>query len=514
MIMENLIAYFVEQSLGALIIFALAWIVDYLLLEKLSGHWRSLIWMGFLTLLVVPFQSLSEVFFAKESLPTQVIHVSLSQIEEIKEIVMPQTQWGWNDTLFAAWLIGFCISLLFFFIGPVVKEARLKRRLIGEPIDLKESLYPTVSIDAPVGPFVSGLLSPKIYLPQSLINQWSDSERQAVILHESAHILYKDLWKNLFSRFVTCLFWFYPPVYLACFYLKEAMESQADEFALKQGEQVSKKTLAEVLFKLGTHNFSTEWKFCGINMYKKSHLRRRLEAMKKINLKQKSSVLFPVGVLSIFLATSLFIFNVNSKSGNTRMAVFSNSDADPQGDIATILVEIRDPSGEVIATPALITRFEQESSIVFGDDDNLVYSLELVVKEEGEMARVKGSFFHCQAKGTEQAAMLDAECNDRKNRFEVVQKYNQDITLSGEGYQYVFQVLKGARTKKFLKNIDKARESKELQKPWKIESGYPGEAKEDKIKRKFKIREEASTLLEGPKEHPIFAEFKMNQRDC
>jgi hypothetical protein len=90
------------------------------------------------------------------------------------------------------------------------------------------------------------------------------------------------------------------------------------------------------------------------------------------------------------------------------MAVFSNSDADPQGDIATILVEIRDPSGEVIATPALITRFEQESSIVFGDDDNLVYSLELVVKEEGEMARVKGSFFSLSGQGDR--ASGDARC--------------------------------------------------------------------------------------------------------
>ncbi len=59
---------------------------------------------------------------------------------------------------------------------------------------------------------VIGVISPKIILPQHIVDTLSSSKVQAVMLHEQAHIDRYDLWISLFQKFIAAIFWWSPVI--------------------------------------------------------------------------------------------------------------------------------------------------------------------------------------------------------------------------------------------------------------------------------------------------------------
>ena len=57
-------------------------------------------------------------------------------------------------------------------------------------------------------PYVSGLLSPKIHIPEGL--NLTEGEYEAVLAHEKEHIRFKDNWARLLLELIEALFWWVP----------------------------------------------------------------------------------------------------------------------------------------------------------------------------------------------------------------------------------------------------------------------------------------------------------------
>lgn len=78
-------------------------------------------------------------------------------------------------------------------------------------------------------PFALGMIRPRIYIPQGLL----DKERDYIICHERVHISRKDyLVKNL-AFLLTALYWFNPFVWVAFFFLERDMEMSCDERVIR-----------------------------------------------------------------------------------------------------------------------------------------------------------------------------------------------------------------------------------------------------------------------------------------
>ncbi len=73
-----------------------------------------------------------------------------------------------------------------------------------------------------------------ILLPQSS-TEWDENRRQAVLLHETAHIRRGDWAALLLSRFVVALYWPNPFVWLLARALRRAIEDAADDAVLRSG---------------------------------------------------------------------------------------------------------------------------------------------------------------------------------------------------------------------------------------------------------------------------------------
>ena len=94
--------------------------------------------------------------------------------------------------------------------------------------------------------FVSGLIRPKIYLPENL----SGRERECVLAHERCHIRRGDHLIKPLAYIALCLHWFNPLVWLAWILAMRDMEASCDEAAIKRLGGASRADYAQTLLNL------------------------------------------------------------------------------------------------------------------------------------------------------------------------------------------------------------------------------------------------------------------------
>ena len=102
-------------------------------------------------------------------------------------------------------------------------------RLLGvaEPVDIRRS-------DEVAMPFACGLRNPVIVLP-ALADEWTTERREAVLMHEFAHISRGDLAMNSLSHVARALYWFHPLAWLASYRLRVEGERACDDAVLRAG---------------------------------------------------------------------------------------------------------------------------------------------------------------------------------------------------------------------------------------------------------------------------------------
>jgi HEAT repeat protein/beta-lactamase regulating signal transducer with metallopeptidase domain len=83
-------------------------------------------------------------------------------------------------------------------------------------------------------PFACGLIRPVIVLPASA-TEWSTERREAVLMHEYAHISRGDLAMNMLSHVVRAFYWFHPLAWMASHKLRVEGERACDDAVLRAG---------------------------------------------------------------------------------------------------------------------------------------------------------------------------------------------------------------------------------------------------------------------------------------
>lgn len=87
-------------------------------------------------------------------------------------------------------------------------------------------------------PFATGLLRPAIVLPASS-REWTHERREAVLLHEVAHLHHGDLIMNAISHLARALYWFNPLAWYASHRLRIEAERACDDAVLRRGALAS-----------------------------------------------------------------------------------------------------------------------------------------------------------------------------------------------------------------------------------------------------------------------------------
>jgi len=150
--------------------------------------------------------------------------------------------------LLMAWLTVFLLMLMRFVAGLVIVN-RIAGRAVpiavgdenwrsladraGRALDLKAPVDLRRS-DEVAMPFACGMVKPVVVLPVSS-SEWTLERREAVLMHEFAHISRGDLAMNMLSHVVRALYWFHPLAWLAAYRLRVEGERACDDAVLRAG---------------------------------------------------------------------------------------------------------------------------------------------------------------------------------------------------------------------------------------------------------------------------------------
>lgn len=160
------------------------------------------------------------------------------------------TPWRGVTLLVLAWAL---VALLL--LAWLTRGALMVRRIVGRAIPLDDRSWqsPLYQIADRLGldhaprllrsadvrmPFACGLRRATVVLPADS-DHWTADRRDAVLIHELAHIRRRDLAGHTLSRVACALYWFHPLVWTAAKRLRSESERACDDLALTLGERPS-----------------------------------------------------------------------------------------------------------------------------------------------------------------------------------------------------------------------------------------------------------------------------------
>jgi HEAT repeat protein/beta-lactamase regulating signal transducer with metallopeptidase domain len=156
----------------------------------------------------------------------------------------------WMTAFAAVWVLGALILLARLVVGlTIVQRIANRARDVADP-DWRAAIeragqvtgvrFPVAvrfSDEVPV-PYTCGLARPIIVLPTSA-NEWNAERRDAVLLHELAHISRGDLAMNILSHVMRAMYWLNPLAWLAAHRLRVEGERACDDTVLRAGAKPS-----------------------------------------------------------------------------------------------------------------------------------------------------------------------------------------------------------------------------------------------------------------------------------
>ena len=217
--------------------------------------------------------------------------------------VAKDATFSWQDMIIFwgkyVWIIGMCVLFIYNGIGYV----KMRKRT-DTAITLKENIY---VLDENISPFVMGIISPKIYIPNHLNVQ----EQEYIILHERIHIKRFDHVIKLLAGIAVSIHWFNPLVWLAFVLSSKDMEMSCDEAVIRKLGEDIKADYAESLLSFSMKHHVKQGTLLGFGECDIKQRIINLASMKVI----KKKITFAVGIGVVILIICL-VTNPNVTSSN------------------------------------------------------------------------------------------------------------------------------------------------------------------------------------------------------
>jgi uncharacterized protein (TIGR03435 family) len=144
---------------------------------------------------------------------------------------MQAAAFPWPNVLGTVWLFGVSFLLIRW-----LRRWRAIRKVArrGTQLPLRFPV-PVLSSPSAIEPGIFGILRPVLLLPDGIIDDLTPEQLDAVLVHESRHVLCRDNLSAAVHMCVEALFWFHPLVWWIGARLTDERESDCDEAVLREG---------------------------------------------------------------------------------------------------------------------------------------------------------------------------------------------------------------------------------------------------------------------------------------
>ncbi len=245
-----------------------------------------------------------------------------------------------RNFLFAAWLCGILAVLAFYLAkGRSIRAITRNARPITEgrafealqrlrTINGRRLIIRLASSNSSMEPGVLGIFRPVLLLPQKMEERLSDSELEAILAHELAHVRRRDNLMSSVHMLIEALFWFHPMIWWLGAKLVQERERACDEEVLRLGKDPQ--AYAEGILKVC--EFCLESPLAcvagvtGADMKKRIHSIMCQHIGRKVGWTKKL-LLAGTGIAALALPITIGFLNAPSIKAQTQTPVASNPDA-------------------------------------------------------------------------------------------------------------------------------------------------------------------------------------------
>ena len=160
-------------------------------------------------------------------------------------------------------------------------------------------------------PAVIGIFRPRILLPPKIINEWSISDIEPILLHELIHIKHYHLPVNWLQVIIQAVYFFHPLVWLANRRIRQIRENVCDDMAIHWIGKKRKLYSENILRAMENVTKEPTFGFIGIGLTeKKNRLRERIKRIMSKNY----SFYKPLTVWMIICLVLISIFSISLSS--------------------------------------------------------------------------------------------------------------------------------------------------------------------------------------------------------
>ena len=308
-----------------------------------------------------------------------------SDANRTSDFVSSRAAIPWAALAISIWVAGIGVHLLrdgvrIWKFWRVVKLARRVRPALQSRVaELAGSMgmrrVPEVRVLANIpAPMVWAPGRPYLLLPDGLLDPSSASARDAMVVHELAHLRSKDHWTRRFELLVSALYWWYPLVWLARQRIREAEEQICDAWVVTTLPGVSKAyatSLIDIVGQLAGHNPKLPPAAIGLSQFRL--LKRRITMILQGNASPR---LTAAGWTVFLLAASLVVPLTPTTAQSTADAIDPTEELrEPLADLVEPMDDLREPSPAVEAVneplsdlrvgpvPVLVAQVQRETRL-------------------------------------------------------------------------------------------------------------------------------------------------------
>lgn len=256
------------------------------------------------------------------------------------------------------WLVGALVMLavwlpkLFAPLGPPDSFPHFDERILSplkERIGLRREVHIRLS-QSNVEPALIGFWRPVVTIPDTLPAKLSESELEAVILHELAHAQRLDNWTSALAHVLACTFWFYPLLWWIERRLYREREHACDEIVVGSG--VAPEEYVAGILKVCRFHLNSG--VAGVSAVSSSNLKKRMEVIMSLSASTRLPRIPKIALGSLITAMTIVpvviglaspvMANSQSDNANKRTSKQVNNG----GSITCVFASVEYPEGTVI----------------------------------------------------------------------------------------------------------------------------------------------------------------------
>ncbi|MBK9735370.1 MAG: M56 family metallopeptidase [Saprospiraceae bacterium] len=373
------------------------------LLKKYQNHRASIRYNIALASLVMAFLTAAATFLyyldAQESdiFPILVTNMGLTTSDLVAlENDGLHHLYSWIDqhrlTIFNIWLMGIALfSMRFIFaLGYVEFLSRTSKPILSLQTQQSfEKLYKHLQIRQNIkigessyvkSPMILGFLKPIILFPLGVINQLDVVEVEAILAHELAHFVRKDIYVNVIQTIIEVLFYYHPAIWWISTNIKVERENCCDDLAIQYvGNNIQ---YAKTLVKMQEMNSNISpvlaLNFSNRNSYFSNRIKRILNMTQTRNyLKEKIVTSLALVLLVMIFSKDLTGSNKNdiskqkaeAKAVQAEVEVMVTSDTMPQRrESITIQKKTNDREVKIAMENGKVTDLEVDGKKIAEED--------------------------------------------------------------------------------------------------------------------------------------------------